>query len=376
MPTYLDCNATTPIEPLVQQEVIRFMQEEFGNAGSRTHEFGAAAKEAVERARDMVASVVNCAREEIVFTSGATESNNLALLGMAPFGLKSDRRHIVSTRIEHKAVLEPLEVLTQQGFEVSLVSPDSSGRISSSELQKAIRKDTLLVSVMHVNNETGVVQPITEIADGLQGQDVYLHVDAAQGFGKDIVQLQNKRIDLISISGHKIYAPKGIGALVLRKRQYKRPPLTPLVHGGGQERGLRAGTVPVQLAVGLGVAAKLAIDEHERRATSCLHFRDKLLAALKPLQPELNGDLDSMLPHVVNISIPGLDSESAILALKDIVAISNGSACTSASYKPSHVLEAMGLPDARIKGALRWSWSHLTPAPDWQSVTEVLAKLL
>lgn len=376
MPTYLDCNATTPVEPLVQQEVIRFMQEEFGNAGSRTHEFGATAKEALERARDMVAGVVDCSRDEIVFTSGATESNNLALLGMAPFALKSNRRHIVSTRIEHKAVLEPLDVLRQQGFEVSLISPDSYGRISSTDLLNAVRKDTLLVSIMHVNNETGVVQPLSEIAAGLSGHDLFLHVDAAQGFGKDIGQLRNKRIDLISISGHKIYAPKGIGALALRKRQFKRPPLTPLLHGGGQERGLRAGTVPVQLAVGLGLAAKLAIDEHERRAKACLRFREKLLAALKPLQPELNGHLDDMLPHVVNVSIPGLDSESAILALKDIVAISNGSACTSASYKPSHVLESMGLPDARIKGALRWSWSHLTPEPDWQSLTDVLAKLL
>jgi cysteine desulfurase len=376
MPIYLDCNATTPVEPSVQREVLRFMAQEFGNAGSRTHEFGATAKEAVERAREMVAKVVDADREEVIFTSGATESNNLAILGLAPHGLEANKRHIVSTEIEHKAVLEPLDALSKQGFEITLVSGAADGRVCAKDVLDAVRPDTLLVSVMHVNNETGVIQPIEDIARGLTDRSVYMHVDAAQGFGKDLGQLRTKRIDLISISGHKIFAPKGIGALVVRRRNYKRPPLRPLMYGGGQERGLRAGTVPVPLAVGLGLASELAVIDHDSRVKRCLEFRSKLLSAFDCLNPELNGNLQSMLPHVVNVSFPGIDSESAILALKEIVAISNGSACTSASYKPSHVLSAMGLSDDRIKGALRWSWSHDTPDPDWPKITGLLRNLI
>ena len=365
MSVYLDCNATTPIEPNVAREVQRFFVEEFGNAGSRTHEYGNRAKVAVQRAREDIARVVDASPDEVTFTSGATESNNLALIGLAEHGTAAARTHIVSTMIEHKAVLEPLEALAKRGFTVTLIPPERTGAVDPQRIRGAVRDDTLLVSVMQANNETGVRQPIQQIADLLGDHPAYFHVDAAQGFGKDLVQLRTKRIDLISVSGHKIYAPKGVGALVARRRRFKRIPLSPLMYGGGQERGLRPGTLPVPLIVGLGVASRLAIEENDTRRRTCQQFRDRVLQILNALDARLHGDQELALPHVVNASIPGLDSEAVMLALKDLVAISNGSACTSQSYEPSHVLVAMALTEQEIRGALRISWCHLTPHPDW-----------
>jgi cysteine desulfurase len=374
-PVYLDCNATTPLEPAVAAAVRRFMEEEYGNAGSRTHEFGAQAKRAVTTARGQVAHLVGCSADEVIFTSGATESNNLAILGLAAHGEKSGRKHIVSTLIEHKAVLEPVEHLRSRGFEVTLVPPTAGGWVDPAAVAAAVRPDTLLVSVMQVNNETGVAQPLAEIAAALADHPAYLHVDAAQGAGKDIAPLRLPRLDLISLSGHKLYGPKGVGALIVRRRRYERPPLTPLAYGGGQERGLRPGTLPVPLVVGFGLAAEIAERDHAKRAQQCREFRAQALAGLAPLAPLLNGDPERTLPHVLNLSVPGVDSEAAIVALKDVIAISNGSACTSASYTLSHVLLAMGLPEDRIRGALRLSWCHLTPAVDWGEVCQRLAAL-
>ena len=374
-PVYLDCNATTPIEPQVHAEVVKFMCEEFGNAGSRTHEFGTRAKQAVQRARSQVAAVVKAEPDEVVFTSGATESNNLVILGLAPHGLTSGRMHIVSSAIEHKAVLEPLAVLQQRGFDVTLVPPNSAGWVEPAAVCAALRPDTLFVSIMHVNNETGVIQPIAELCRGLSNHPAFFHVDAAQGFGKDISALQDPRIDLISISGHKLYAPKGIGALVARRRGFDRLPLTPLCFGGGQERGLRPGTLPVPLIAGMGVASELAVRDSRRRQLACSEYRRALLAGLAPLNPEFNGDAERTLPHVVNVSLPGLDSEAVMVALKDLVALSNGSACTSQSYQLSHVLAAMQLSEARIKGAIRISWCHMTPATDWKEVVRTIQTL-
>ncbi|HEY0077871.1 MAG TPA: cysteine desulfurase DndA [Pyrinomonadaceae bacterium] len=375
MPIYLDCNATSPIEPKVGEEVIRYLKIEFGNAGSRTHEYGARANQAVQRARDQVAEVVSASREEVVFTSGATESNNLVVLGLAEFGEKTGHKHIVSTAIEHKAVLEPLEALSKRGFEVTLLPPTSEGWVDPDSVSNALRDDTLLVSIMHANNETGVVQPLTEIADGLASHSAYFHVDAAQGFGKDIKTLQNPRIDFISVSGHKIYGPKGIGALITRRRGYKRAPLSPLLFGGGQERGLRPGTLPVPLIVGLGLAAELALKNHSKREKACRALRDRALKALSPLSPLINGEEARTLPHVLNLSFPGLDSEAVMVALKDLVAVSNGSACTSHSYQPSHVLKAMGLSTERIEGAIRISWCHMTEEIDWSGVAKIVKSL-
>lgn len=367
MPVYLDCNATTPLDPAVRAKMLEFFDVEYGNAGSRTHLHGATAKKAVERARGQVAAAAGAKLDEVVFTSGATEANNLAILGLAPFGVEAGRRHVVTTTIEHKAVAEPVDALEARGFEVTRVGVGASGRVDPAAVLAAVRSDTLLVSVMHANNETGVVQPIGEIAAGLDGHAAYLHVDAAQGFGKE-PGLENARIDLVGISGHKVYGPKGVGALVMRRRRFKRPPLTPLMYGGGQEKKLRPGTLPVPLIVALGEAAERAVVERSARRAACERMRADVLACFDGLGGQYNGDQAFVQPHVVNVSVPGVASEAAMVALKDVISISNGSACTSSSYEPSHVLVAMGLGKERIMGALRISWSHLSEPVDWQAV--------
>jgi cysteine desulfurase len=341
MIAYYDNSATTQVDERVAAEVMRLMVEEFGNAGSRTHPFGQDALTVVNRARRQIADVVGAGSDEVVFTSGATEADNLALLGLAPEGGRSGRRHVISTSIEHKAVLEPLARLREQGFEVDLVPVGASGQVDPTEVAQRLRPDTLLVSIMHGNNETGVLQPIGEVASALADHPAYYHVDAAQTFGKELEALRNPRVDLISISAHKVFAPKGVGALVARRRDYRRPPLTPLLVGGGQERGLRPGTAPVPLIAGFGLGAELAVREHDTRRKECLRLRAQVLDGLAPLGPVLNGDQSAVLPHVVNLSIPGADAEAVMVAWRDLVAVSNGSACTSASYEPSHVLVAM-----------------------------------
>ena len=375
MTIYLDCNATAPMEPAVSEEVMKYLTIEFGNAGSRTHEYGARAKQAVQKARDRIADVVQAQRDEVIFTSGATESNNLAILGLADHGEATGKKHIISNLIEHKAILEPLEVLGKRGFDITLLPPTQGGWVNPEEVEKALRKDTLLVSCMHANNETGVVQPLREIAQRLGDHPAYFHTDAAQGFGKDIDTLCDPRIDLISISGHKIYGPKGIGALITRRRGFKRPPLNPLMFGGGQEKGLRPGTLPVALITGLGKAAELALKNADQRTAECKSFRQQVLNAIAPLDPVFNGDQNRTLPHVLNISFPGLDSEAVIVALKNHIAVSNGSACTSQSYDPSHVLESMELKKEIIQSAIRISWCHMTDEVDWDTVVNIMRKL-
>ena len=372
-PVYLDCNATAPMEPAARKALAHWFAEEIGNAGSRTHEYGLRAKRAVNAARDEIAAVVGASADDVVFTSGATESNNIALLGLVGYGEKHGRKHIISTAIEHKAVLEPLEMLAQRGFSVTLLKPDRSGAVRAEDIRAALRPDTLLVSVMHVNNETGVRQPLAEIASALKDHDAYFHVDAAQGFGKDIEALRESRIDLISVSSHKVYGPLGVGALVMRKRGFVRPPLQPLVYGGGQERGLRPGTLPVPLIVGFGVAAKMALKDAEARRRHCEEIRREALAALEPVGARLHGDPALTMPHVLNFSVEGVDSEALIVALKDIASVSNGSACTSQSYEPSHVLQAMGLPEEAIAGAVRLSWCHMTGSVNWPEIAQRIA---
>lgn len=369
-PIYLDCNATTPLDPEVKEVLFRYLTEEFGNEGSRTHEYGARAKQAVQKARDQVAAVVGAKRDEVIFTSGATESNNLAILGLAEWGAENGKRHIISTRIEHKAVLEPVEELGRRGFEVTWLSSDEHGRVRLSELNSALRHDTLLVSVMAANNETGVRQPLDSLCGLLHGHPAFLHTDAAQAYGKDLEMLENPRIDLISVSGHKLYAPKGVGALICRRRGYERVPLRSLFFGGGQERGLRPGTVPVALVAALGAAAEAAVKHHAKRLRHCKATKEVALKAFAPLNPRIHGQQDTTMSHVLNLAFPGIDSEALIVALKDLVAISNGSACTSSSYTPSHVIKAMGYSDDEANEAIRLSWCHLTPEVDWEAVVE------
>lgn len=375
MPVYLDCNATTPIDPEVQKVFMHYVGEEFGNAGSRTHEFGNRAKQAVQKARDQLGKPVNAQRDEVVFTSGATESNNIAILGLREFGVEKQRTHIITTGIEHKAVLEPIEALEQAGFEVTYINPDSSGAVTAEQIKSALRPETLLVSVMHVNNETGVIQPLEEIASALGEHEAYFHVDAAQGFGKRNADLKNSRIDLISLSGHKLYAPKGIGALIVRRRGYDRIPLKPLTFGGGQERGLRPGTLPVALIVALGKSAELAEKHAKKRVAKCEKIRAEALKVFDQIGGVINGAPEKSVVSTINVAFPGLDSEAVMLALKDEVAISNGSACTSQNYTDSHVLTAMGLPEEQVRGALRFSWCHLTENVDWDRVGEIIESM-
>lgn len=373
--SYLDCNATTPLEPEVRDVVLHYLTEEFGNEGSRTHEYGARAKQAVQKARDQVAAVVGAKRDEVIFTSGATESNNLAILGLAEHGLKTGRRHLIGTRIEHKAVIEPLEVMEDRGFEVTWLDCDEQGRVKVSDLQQALRPDTLLVSIMAANNETGVRQPLDEVCKTLEGHEAYFHTDAAQAFGKDLDPLRNQRIDLISVSGHKIYAPKGIGALVICRRGYERVPIQPLIHGGGQERGLRPGTLPVALVAALGAASEIALRDHAKRVARCRKLKEAALKAFAPLAPRIHGRPEETMDHVLNLAFPGVNSEALIVALKDVAAISNGSACTSSSYTPSHVIKAMGYSDDKANEAIRLSWCHLTPEVDWDELAARVASL-
>ncbi len=377
MPTYLDCNATTPIEPRVAEIVRAYTEEEFGNAGSRTHEFGNRAKQAVQTARKQIAAVLpGVDAADVVFTSGATESNNLAILGLLKWAEENNKNHIVTTAIEHKAVAEPVEWARTLGFDITYVSPNESGAVQASEVIAATRKETCLVSVMHVNNETGIIQPIDEIAEGLQEQGCYFHTDAAQGFGKALGNLNHPRIDLISISSHKVYGPKGVGVLIMRRRKFKRAPLAPLMFGGGQERGLRPGTLPVALIAGFGLAAELCQKDCAKRDSANRAFRETLKTSLEGIDYEVNGDESLSVPHTLNLSFPGLNSEAVMLALKGVIAISNGSACTSQSYEPSHVLTAMGLPKERIESALRLSWCHMTEKPDLPEIQKAIKSLL
>ncbi|MFG1878150.1 cysteine desulfurase DndA [Sphaerisporangium sp. NPDC049003] len=355
MVAYLDAAATTRVLPEVAEVVLYWMTEDFGNAGSRTHEYGTRAKKAVARARESIAANLSARPDELIFTSGATESNNIAILGLAPYGAEHGRRHLISTAIEHKAVLEPLEHLQSQGFEVDLIEPGPSGRVSMESVLERLRPDTLLVSVMQVNNETGVIQPVGELAEHLRATPTYFHVDAAQGFSKLPDDLLTP-IDLISFSGHKIGAPKGVGGLLIRRRGRNSVPLTPLMFGGGQERKLRPGTLPVPLIMGMAKALEVFEADRARWLEAAADFRTRLLAGLEKTRFHLHGDQEHVVPHILNLSFEGVDTEALILQLKSYAAVATGSACTSASYTPSHVLAAMGLPMEQASNGLRLSW--------------------
>ncbi|MCO7189513.1 MULTISPECIES: cysteine desulfurase DndA [unclassified Pseudoalteromonas] len=368
MSTYLDFSATSPVLKEVADLVYKLMVEEYGNAGSRTHEFGVKAKQAVEAARKQVAEVVAADKSEVIFTSGATESNNIAILGLREFAEEHNKKHIITTRIEHKAVLEPVEYLVNCGFEVSYLKVGESGQVDPDELKSLLRADTVLVSIMHVNNETGCIQPIKALSEVLSEHEAYFHVDAAQSFGKLSDDLNHERIDLISASGHKVYAPKGVGALIARKRGFLKPPLKPIQYGGGQEKGLRPGTLPVPLIAGFGLACEIAIKNAEQWQLQAQQLKSQLKAELDKLGTEYNGEHTS--PFVLNFSVPNVSSEAAMVMLKGVAAVSNGSACTSSSYTPSHVLTAMGLNKSRIDGAIRISWGCMTESLPIQEIIE------
>lgn len=373
--TYLDYNATSALDPRVFAAMRDWYLGAPANAGSRTHVPGQRAKAAVEQARWQVAGLLNAEPGEIFFTSGATESDNLALLGLAAWGDRSGRQHILSTAIEHSAVLQPLAELRRRGFEVELTPTTSAGYVEPDAIRQRLRSNTLLVSVMHANNETGVLQPVREIAELLDGTGTLFHTDAAQTFGKEVETLRELRYDLASISGHKIYGPQGIGAVVVRRRSSKLPRLEPLMFGGAQERGLRPGTLPVALVVGFGRAAELAAQEYAARRMEAARVKDQLIADLQDLEYSINGDQLHCQSHVLNISFSGVDSEALMMTLRDELAMSNGSACSSERYATSHVLKAMGFGPERIGCAVRLSWGPGVGVIPTQSLREAILRL-
>jgi cysteine desulfurase len=355
-PLYLDYNATSPLDPRVFAEMRPYFETGVGNAGSRTHLYGVKAREGVERARRQVASVLDREPTEVIFTSGATESNNLVLLGLIDHARSAGRRHVLATCIEHKSVLGPLGKLRDLGFEVELIPVTAGGYVEADTVKRRLRSDTLVVTMMHANNETGVMQPVTEVASLVANTLTSLHVDAAQTFGKEIDELRSLDYDFLSISSHKIHGPPGVGALVFRRGGPRRVPVTPLMYGGGQERALRPGTLPVPLIVGFGIAAELAGLEYRDRAAHAERLKRAFLRALSAVDHEINGDQTRAQSHVVNVSFTGIDSEALMIALRSDLAISNGAACTSAGNEPSHVLRAMGLSEDRVASAVRFSW--------------------
>jgi len=361
MTVYLDYAATAPVLPEALDVMINIYRHHYGNAGSRSHVYGLAANEAVEKARKQVAGVLQVQKNDVLFTSGATEANNLAILGLAQWGKSNGKTHIISTQIEHKAVLEPLNHLQAQGFDVELIAPRDDGRIRADEVISRLRKDTLLVSVMHANNETGAIQPIDAIGEAINDTTAFFHVDAAQTFGKLVEELQRTKYDLLTVSSHKVCGPQGVGALVTRLRSNRRPPLAPLMFGGGQERGIRPGTLPVALIAGFGMASELMGSINQDWYARCSFIRESVLLQLQAVEYAVNGCLSHNMPNFLNVRFPGVDSEALMLAVKDSLAFSNASACTSSSYHPSHVLLAMGLTPEQTESSVRLSWApHLS----------------
>ena len=358
MSVYLDYNATTPIDPRVLDVMIEVYRNDPGNADSRTHDFGEQARKITEHARKQVAELLGVTPEEAFFTSGSTESNNIAIQGLREYAASSGKKHIITTSIEHKSVLNTVKYMESQGFDVDYVSPDISGRVSAEDVLSRVREDTLLVSIMHVNNETGTIQPVKEIGDALAERDVLFHVDATQSCGKLVDQIRELHYDMLSLSAHKFRGPQGIGALILRRRNYRLPPVKNVYFGGQQEHGLRPGTTPVALVAGMGKACELAQAEYKEEAKENKAIRDEMLELLEKegVRYELNGDPQYCIDSTLNICFDGVASEALMLSAKQYCAISNGSACTSKSYDPSYVLTAMGISVDKIESSVRISW--------------------
>ncbi|MDA9909505.1 IscS subfamily cysteine desulfurase [Gammaproteobacteria bacterium] len=363
IPIYFDYSATTPVDPRVVEKMVECLTLEgnFGNPASRSHMFGWKAEEAVEQARQYVADLVNCDPREIVWTSGATESDNLAIKGIAHF-YQSKGKHIITSKIEHKAVLDSCRQLEREGFEVTYLDPDEKGLIHPEHVAEAIREDTVLVSLMHVNNEIGVINDIKAIGEICREKKVIFHVDAAQSTGKIDIDLQDLKVDLMSFSAHKSYGPKGVGALFVRRKPRIR--LEAQMHGGGHERGMRSGTLPTHQIVGMGEAFRIAKEEMHEETKRIVVLRDRFLKGLEGMEEVyINGDLEHRVPANLNVSFNFVEGESLIMALKDL-AVSSGSACTSASLEPSYVLRALGMEDELAHSSLRFSIGRFTTAED------------
>ena len=352
LPIYLDNSATTPVDPRVAEKMIPYLVEKFGNPASRSHAFGWEAEAAVEEAREQVAKLVNADSKEIVWTSGATESDNLAIKGAANF-YSGKGKHLITLKTEHKAVLDTCRELERHGFEVTYLDVQENGLIDLEGLKAAIRPDTILISVMFVNNEIGVIQPIAEIGEICREKGIIFHVDAAQATGKVAIDLATLKVDLMSFSAHKMYGPKGIGALYIRRKPRVR--LEAQMHGGGHERGFRSGTLPTHQIVGMGEAFRIAREEMVEENKRIRALRDRLLKGLTDIERVfVNGDLQQRVPHNLNISFAYVEGESMLMAIKDL-AVSSGSACTSASLEPSYVLRALGRDDELAHSSIRFT---------------------
>jgi len=361
-PIYLDYSSTTPVDPRVAEKMIPYITEHFGNPASRSHPFGWTAEEAVEEARDEVAKLVNADPREIVWTSGATESNNLAIKGAANFYSSTKGKHIITVQTEHKAVIDAVRDLERQGFTATYLAPEPNGLIDLEKFKAAIQPDTVLASVMFVNNEIGVIQDITAIGNICRENNIIFHVDAAQATGKVEINLEKLPVDLMSFCAHKTYGPKGIGALYVRRKPRIR--LEAQMHGGGHERGMRSGTLATHQIVGMGEAFRLARLEMKAENLEVRRLRDRLLAGLEEIdEVYVNGDMDHRVPHNLNISFNFVEGESLIMAVKDI-AVSSGSACTSASLEPSYVLRALGRSDELAHSSIRFSIGRFTTEED------------
>ncbi len=356
-PIYLDYSATTPVDPRVAQKMIPFLTEQFGNPASRSHAFGWEAEKAVEEAREHVAALLNADPKEIIWTSGATEGNNLAIKGAANF-YKGKGKHIVTMKTEHKAVLDTVRELERQGFVATYLDPQQNGLLDLDKFKAALRPDTVLVSVMMVNNEIGVIQPIAEIGEICRSKGIIFHCDAVQAAGKIPIDLQKLKVDLLTVTAHKVYGPKGIGALYVRRKPRVR--IEPQIHGGGHERGLRSGTLPTHQIVGMGEAFRIAKLEMAAESERIRALRDKLLNGFKDMEEVyVNGDMERRIPGNLNISFNFVEGESLIMGIKD-VAVSSGSACTSASLEPSYVLRALGRSDELAHSSIRFTIGRFT----------------
>ncbi len=370
-PVYLDYSSTTPMDPLVVDAMIPFMREQFGNPASRSHAYGWSAEEAVENARNEVAKLVGADPREIVWTSGATESNNLAIKGAAHF-YKEKGKHIITVKTEHKAVLDACRELEREGFEVTYLDVLSDGLIDFKVFEATVRPDTILVSVMFVNNEIGVIQDIARIGELCRSRGVILHVDAAQATGKVEIDLQTLKVDLMSFCAHKTYGPKGIGALFVRRKPRIR--IEAQIHGGGHERGMRSGTLATHQIVGMGESFRLAKVHMQTETARIGMLRDRLLSGLQEIeQVYVNGDMDQRVPHNLNISFNYVEGESMIMALKQL-AVSSGSACTSASLEPSYVLRALGRNDELAHSSIRFTLGRYTTQSEIDFAIELIQR--
>lgn len=362
MGIYLDYNASAPLDERVLDFMVDVYKNVYGNADSRTHTYGDSARKIVEDARGHVAALLGIDQGEVFFTSGSTESNNIAIRGLKKYAQESGKRHIITSTIEHKAVLETVKSLEQEGFEIELIDPEEDGRVDLNKFLGRVREDTLLVSLMHANNETGVIQPVKEIGEALAARNVLFHVDATQSCGKLVPELRELKYDMLSLSAHKLSGPQGVGGLVLRKKCYRLPPVKAIMYGGQQEHGIRPGTIPVALVAGLGKACELAEVEFENNIKA---YKENKAVVMKLIEEsdlayKINGTQQYCMPNTINVSFIGVDSEALMLSTRQYCAISNGSACTSHDYSPSYVLKAMGLDEDRISSAVRLSWGART----------------